>query len=378
MPSNNTIRLSAAGAGKTWGICHDALTIVSDPLSSKRVLITTYTNKGVESIRKEIRKQNMGVLHDRIIVKSWFQFLLSELLRPYQTFIAEINEITSFDFSHTYGYINRSPRGVKNRYIKGGYVLSNFASELAIVINEKSNGLVIDRLEKIYSHIFIDEIQDLAGDDLSIVDLLFESQIETICVGDNKQATYKTHNTQKNKKQSGANIWDHFSGYEETGMVSVEKNLVSRRFNKNICDFANLVFPNQNNITTSMIERTLHDGVFLVQEADVQIYYDLFQPTVLKYDAKTQTGNLRSLNFGQCKGCTFDRVLIYPNNPLTEFVINCSPLKTAYKYYVAVTRARFSVAIVLKKLPTPSSRFVIDSIQTGDYSIDAMRFAVSE
>ena len=40
MPSKNTIRMSAAGAGKTWGICHDALAVVASPLFTKRVLIT--------------------------------------------------------------------------------------------------------------------------------------------------------------------------------------------------------------------------------------------------------------------------------------------------------------------------------------------------
>ena len=70
MPSKNTIRMSAAGAGKTWGICHDALAVVASPLFTKRVLITTFTNKGVETIQSEIRKQNQGVLNPRIVMVS--------------------------------------------------------------------------------------------------------------------------------------------------------------------------------------------------------------------------------------------------------------------------------------------------------------------
>ena len=30
MPSKNIVKLSAAGSGKTWGICNDALSIVND------------------------------------------------------------------------------------------------------------------------------------------------------------------------------------------------------------------------------------------------------------------------------------------------------------------------------------------------------------
>ena len=221
MSLNNTIKMSAAGSGKTWGICNAALKLASDPKQTKRILITTYTNKGIDSIRNEIRKQNNGVLHEQIIVKSWFQFLLSELIRPYQTYIAKINEIRSFDFTKSYGFVNYGVVGSKSRYIdRNGYVLSNYASELSVQLNQKSGGLVIDRLEHIYSHVFVDEIQDLTGDDLSIIDLLFRSQIETICVGDNKQATYKTHNTRKKKNLSGAKIWDFFESYQKDTIMA--------------------------------------------------------------------------------------------------------------------------------------------------------------
>jgi ATP-dependent exoDNAse (exonuclease V) beta subunit len=49
-------------------------------------------------------------------------------------------------------------------------------------------------MEEIYAHIFIDELQDYAGWDLEIFRLLFDSQIFITCVGDYKQATYRTNN----------------------------------------------------------------------------------------------------------------------------------------------------------------------------------------
>jgi hypothetical protein len=165
MPSNNTIKMCAAGSGKTWGICNDALSVVGEA-QGKRALITTYTNKGVETVNNEIAKQNLGVPSSRIVIKSWFQFLMSELIRPFQSYITSINTLKSFDFSDRYGKINFAPKGTPRRYISGRYyVMKDFASELAVCLNELSRGAVISRLEKVYSHIFIDEFQDMAGYD---------------------------------------------------------------------------------------------------------------------------------------------------------------------------------------------------------------------
>ncbi len=63
---------------------------------------------------------------------------------------------------------------------------------------------------------------------------------------------------------------------------------MSRRFNQEIYDFANEVYPNENNIRTSMNKHTNHDGVFLIKRDDVNVYYDFFQPTVLEYDRWTK------------------------------------------------------------------------------------------
>jgi hypothetical protein len=377
MPSKNLVKLSAAGSGKTWGICNDALSIVNDAANKKKVLITTYTNKGIEAINQEIKKQNYGVLSERIVVRSWYQFLLYDLIRPYQSFITGINTIKSFDFSNLYGKINYFAHGKKQRYINSrGNILANYASELALYLNSQSKGMVIDRLEKIYSHFFVDEIQDMAGNDLDIIDLLMDSAIITICVGDNKQATYKTHNTQKRKKQAGKNVWMFFNYLESKGKANFEYNLVSRRFNQRICQFANSIFPNENNISTCMEEKTDHDGVFLILKDDVPMYYDYFKPVVLRHDKNTLTDGYSALNFGQCKGMTFERILIYPNKTLRDFIFG-KELSSQQKYYVAVTRPKYSIAIVLDEFPNNPS-YQTETIRLGDTEITAKRFSEGE
>ena len=62
---------------------------------------------------------------------------------------------------------------------------------------------------------------------------------------------------------------------------------------------------------------------------------------------------LPALNFGLSKGQSFDRVLILPNGPIEEYLTSGNPesLKplTRARLYVAITRARYSVAIATDK-----------------------------
>lgn len=371
---NNTAKMSAAGSGKTWDICHEALEVVKHV--DKRALIVTYTNRGTESVKNEIRKQNENVLHPQVIIKTWYRFLLSDLIKPYQTGLAgkRINHIKTVDFSEQFGQINFYKAGTYSRYINAGRnVRSNQASELAVLLNERSNGKSITRLEEIYSNIYFDEIQDLAGYDIELLRLLMESSINVVCCGDNKQATFKTHVAKKNKNQTGKNIWEFFRGLEEHGLVKIERNLASRRFNWDICCFANAVYPQGEAITTIMEEVTGHDGVFLIEVSDVDLYQDHYAPQILRFDARTKV-NRPCVNFGICKGETFERVLIYPNGPFNNFILKGIALGSPEKYYVGVTRPRYSIAFAMKKLPARLNGYEETMIHIGSNVIKALKY----
>ena len=371
---NNKAKMSAAGSGKTWDICHEALEVVTH--TDKRALIVTYTNRGVESVKNEIRKQNENVLHPQVIIKTWYRFLLSDLIKPYQTGLTgkRINHIKTVDFSEQFGQINFNKAGTYSRYINAGRnVRSNQASELAVLLNERSRGKSIARLEEIYSNIYFDEIQDMAGYDIELLRLLMKSSIGIVCCGDNKQATFKTHVAKKNKNQTGKNIWEFFRRLEEDGLVQIERNLASRRFNWDICCFANAVYPQGEAITTIMEEVTGHDGVFLIEVSDVDLYQDYYTPQILRFDARTKI-NRPCVNFGICKGETFERVLIYPNGPLNDFILKGTALGSPEKYYVGVTRPRYSIAFAMKKLPVRLNGYEETMIHIGSNVIRALKY----
>ena len=371
----NIIKISAAGSGKTYDICNDALNVVTG--GDKKALIVTYTNRGKNAVESEIRNQNKGVLHPQIAIKTWYRFLLSDAIKPYQRCITDggsFNAIKGIDYSRTYGAVNYQRKGTRARYLtNAGNVLSNQASELACLLDKKSNGRIIRRLSEIYSNIYFDEVQDLAGYDIDLLKLLLDSNISVICCGDNKQATFSTHNAKKNKYQTGKNIWQFFAGIDN---IEIEKKLASRRFNRDICSLANKLFPIGDPITTIMNDETEHDGVYLIDQSDVDVYYHHFHPQVLKYDAKTIIEKYHSVNFGACKGETFDRVLIYPNGPLLNFVMKGTVLSAPEKYYVGVTRPRYSIAIVIQKLPTKLNGYEEVTLRCADSMICALKYTV--
>lgn len=371
MLSKNIIKVEAAGAGKTYGICEEALGLANEDTSKKKVLILSYTNRGIDSIKTEIRNQNFGVLSKKIEIMTWYRFLLGELIKPYQSVIFDINEVKSIDFSEAYGKINFKKKGTKERYMNSlRDIRSNVAGELACYIDEKSKGKTIRRIGNIYSHIYIDEVQDMAGYDLNIIELLMKSNISVTCVGDSKQATFKTNNSAKNKNKSGIYVWDFFREMIQCNIVEIKRNLVSRRFNQQICDFANDVFPNENNISTCMDESTEHDGVIILKRSDVNLYYAHFKPTVLRFNCKTLTDSYYAINFGECKGMTFERVLIYPNGVFKDFLLKKKVIGSPQKYYVAATRAKYSIAFVLDVLPKETDWLKKDFLNVGSGRIE--------
>lgn len=374
MQYDNTLVLACAGAGKTYGMCSDAKSLSQN--STKKILMLSYTNKGVYSIKKEYAKQNNGVLDKNVVISSWFQFILKELIRPYQkSFLGKISQIRSFDFSSMYG-VDYAKKNTTSYFLnRNNDVKANRASEFAVLLNKLSNGAVLKRLEDTYACIYIDELQDLVGKDIELLELLFLSSIRIYCVGDYKQATLKTHNPRSDRKKGGMHVFSYLETCRDSHRINIVKNNISKRFVSDIANFANLVYP-ENPIIGALETEEPAIGVFQILQTDIQAYIQHLKPNVLKYDVKTPTLGYPSLNFGVSKGMTLERVLIFPNKPLYSFLLDPSiQLKAPDKYYVGVTRAKYSLAFVVEKFK-PNNFFLEDSINLGGQNIRVLRFKI--
>jgi superfamily I DNA/RNA helicase len=342
--SENKLTIAAAGSGKTTFLVEEALKI-----KDKRVLITTYTQANEGEIRKKLYEKNKCIPNN-VTVQTWFSFLLQHGVRPFQGCL--------FD-RHITGLIlvnNQSAQYIAETNIEKHYFTSNLKiysdkiSKFVFKCNEKSRGAVIDRLSRIYPYIFIDEVQDLAGYDLELLKLIFNCNSSSLLVGDPRQGTYSTNSSTKNRQFKKAGIV-HFFEDTTINITTDSTSLnVNYRCNSSICDLSNKLFPTHTATTSGNNHQTGHDGIFLIKKLDVSDYLKKYSPMQLRDSAKTETDpNYRSMNMGESKGLSFDRVLIYPTKPILDWLANndseLAPTSRS-KLYVALTRARYSVGII--------------------------------
>lgn len=357
MMVNNKLIIAAAGSGKTTYLIDEAI-----KNREKKVLITTYTQANEAEIKKKIIEK-INYIPENITVQTWFSFLLKHGVRPYQGIIFDkrINGLILVNSqSGLKGYTKfKQPiyfgeeREFENHYFSNSIkIYSDKLSKFVFRCNEKTNGAVISRISKIYSRIFIDEVQDLAGYDLELLKLLFSSNAEVLLVGDPRQGTYSTNSSSKNKQYKKVNVVNYFFQDKSINIETDETSLlINYRSNKPICDLSNKLFQNFSGTNSGNQIITEHDGVFFIREKDVEQYLKKYNPVQLRDSKKKIVDeNYKVMNFGESKGLSFDRVLIYPTKPFTDwFMNNESELAetSRSKLYVAITRARFSVGIVV-------------------------------
>lgn len=379
----NKVIFAAAGNGKTYSICLKAREAIQR--GDKYVLLISYTIEGVKSLEREYRKQNDGFLDKRIVILTWYSFLLCDLIRPYQSlvklkynknidFLSE-NFVKSIAFYET----EQPPRysSSDRRYFFNGNndIRKDRVSHLAYLCNEHSDGKAIERMEQLYSHIFIDELQDYAGWDLDIITLLFNSQIDLLCVGDCQQATYRTNNSRKNSKYRDEKIQSFFLHLKNKGLCCIEYDNATRRLNSEICNFVNTINDERSLDIYSVVSSGGggdHEGVFFIEYEYLDSYFYRYRPTILRYNKNTSIPiehDCDIFTYGNSKGVTYERVVIFPISTVLPFITKGVKIKsgqTRAKFYVACTRAKYSVV------------FAVEKINILDYSIKLDEYILND
>lgn len=351
LPSRAVV--AAAGSGKTKRLIDEAL---ADP--STRVLITTYTRENCREIESRVWQAGNAVEHG-VTVMTWFEFLLRDGIKPYQAYKTDIDRIRSINFTIRRQQ-TRSLRFVPRSNFDGYFLNSDsdvyhdVVSDLACLLDIESGGKVIARLAACYDLILVDEMQDLAGHDLDLLERLMSAEVPLLLVGDPRQAVYSTNSSARYRQYRRSGIVKWIDDQERAGHLSVEAITDCYRCNQAICDFADSLYPDLP-ATTSANALTVDDmGVHLVDPTDLEAYRVLYAPQELRWSRSTAVDCETVLNFGQVKGTSFDRVLIHATGPMTNYIQSGSDLadEARAKLYVAATRARHSVAIVPKSRVT--------------------------
>lgn len=350
---SNRIIVASAGSGKTSRIIEE----VADAPDVRCAAVTYTTNNRSEIVAKAIG--SLGYIPPNLTIDTWYAFLMKHFIRPYQRCFVD-KRIMRLKFVNTQSalYIPEA-RIVQHYFDQNGQIYIDKVSKFACAVIKKTDGAPLARFQKIFGRLYIDECQDLAAYDLNLVEALLASDVEVVLVGDHRQATYSTNNAQKNKAFRRAAVIDKFNEWHKVGLCGIEFQNVSHRCIQSICDFADLLNPDLP-VTKSLNETvTDHDGVFAVRIGNVDEYMHHFAPQTLRYNRAQRAVLGRPINYGEAKGMTFERTLIYPHGPLMKY-LSTGNLKDAGKeipkIYVAITRARQSAAFVVP------NNFVSDQI----------------
>ena len=236
----------------------------------------------------------------------------------------------------------------KYYFTKDLRVYSDKISKFIVECNKKTNGEIIDRIARIYPHIYIDEIQDLAGWELDILKLLFKSQANVLLVGDPRQVTYLTHHSSKHQNYKDGKIKEFIQNEcnKKKTICDIDETTLqkSHRNNKFICDFSSALYPEYAacepcDCADCRKETSDHEGVFLVRKEHVEEYCRKYCPQKLFY----QEAEFPDLNYGISKGLGFRRVLIFPTGKIEKYLLDGDITKIETikaKFYVALTRAK--------------------------------------
>ena len=249
MIGGNRLVIAAAGSGKTTYLVEQALKI-----RDQRVLITTYTDSNEAEIRQKFFDV-VGHVPANVMIMTWFSLLITHGVKPFQgaVFDFPIRGMLLVQAQSAIRYTNSQGIGVpwpdddiaNHFFDPRGQVFSDKLSKLAIRCNEQSGGAVIDRLSRVFPHVFVDEVQDLAGYDLDILEALARSPVRLLMVGDPRQVTYLTHNERRYGKYANGGIADFLRTLPQKLKIEVDDASLNRshRNSAAICAVSSRLFP---------------------------------------------------------------------------------------------------------------------------------------
>jgi len=347
--------LAVAGNGKTESI------IQRCEKTSRRRLIITFTSNGQSEIENRLRGALLeGRIGEAPEVVGWYKFLIEHFLKPYLP-------ASEFDrpyrgFYRDYDPGDRAP-GHLRYFHEDGRVGGQLLSYVASRIDTTTSHMPIGRLDKIYEEIVIDEAQDLVASDLVILERLLKSSISLYLVGDLRQIVFETNRKdRKYKKYRGLGKLDWLKAMSEEGLLALTEKTINYRCSPPIVELANQVFDPSLELKPAISGRRslqAHHGVFYISEDDIESYQNFCNPLGLRLNktvANQWEKKLELINFGESKGRQSDHTLIFPSKPIQKFLETRTPIQSptsASKLYVAITRARHSVAFVMPKNSVP-------------------------
>lgn len=329
------LMLAVAGAGKTTYLINRLNEVQNS-------IIVTYTINNYNSIRSAIINK-FKYIPSNIKIYTYFSFLYNFCFRPFE------RNINSKGLQ--YGtIIEKNAKSNQLRYYMNMKSRKMYAGRLAKLCNAKIIDRIKKRIEKYFKYLFIDEIQDFAGNDFNFIRSLEECNINILYVGDFYQHTFDT----SRDGNTNFNIFSNYKNYTDklkNRILSLDNTslIKSRRCTQTVCDFVRCKIGIE--IYSYENKESIVKEIKRLEEIDEIMRDDkitkLFYNNSNKYLGNTD-------NWGNSKGKTYNEICVvlnqktyklYKENKLREL-----SQTTRNKLYVACTRTRGNLFFISDKL----------------------------
>lgn len=335
-----------------WGKTEELASAVAREPNPERVLVLTYTETNQREDTLRIFQKTAGAKR-HASVTGWKAFQLHDIVRPYLPLLypaVRLRGLSNHDVD-----LDKRPGGSARYLTKDGDAYPSLLGKLALDVIDASKGAAIKRLECLYDSIYIDEAQDLRGNDLCVLERLLKSNIRVHIFLDPRQSTLSTAERDRKYKKNypNAEVIKLYREWEGKGLLGIRYENETHRSIAPIAALSDIIIGDELGFgpTVSAVKpRGWHDGIYIIGKENLNRYVSEYDATLLALQKSEKYGISDAINFRKSKGMTRDDVVVVATGPIEKFLAMGGALKpaSACNFYVAVTRARYSVALAVE------------------------------
>lgn len=335
-----------------WGKTEELANAVAREPNPDRVLVLTYTETNQREDTLRIFQKTAGAKR-HASVTGWKAFQLHDIVRPYLPLLypgIRLRGLSNRDVD-----LDKRPGGMARYLTRDGDAYPSLLGKLALDVIDASKGAAIRRIERLYDSIYIDEAQDLRGNDLCVLEKLLKSSISVHIFLDPRQSTLSTAEKDRKYKKDypNAEVINLYRKWKEKGLLDIRYENETHRSIAPIAALSDIIVGDELGLgpTVSTVEpRGRHDGIYIIAKSDLNRYASEYGATLLALQKSERYGISDSMNFRKSKGMTRNDVVIVTTGPIEKFLTTGAVLKpvSVCNFYVAVTRAKYSVALAVE------------------------------
>jgi DNA helicase-2/ATP-dependent DNA helicase PcrA len=333
------IIFSVAGSGKT--------TLLVDRLSlDKRFLVITFTENNFVNLRRKIVGK-FGYVPGNIRLFTYFSFLHSFCYRP---LLAMQMRTKGLNWYPPPDWTSRLPRTDERYYLDSTRRV--YKGRLAKLLEAKGAlPEAVERIEKYYDVLCVDEVQDFAGHDFNFLAAITSSSLGILLVGDFYQHTFDTSRDGATNRTLHDDYEKYRGRFKGMGVGLDDETLKkSRRCPPAVCGFIREkigIEIESHGIAASevkLVEEAHHAEQLFACETTVKLFYQEHE----KYGCYSQ-------NWGGSKGDDHYGDVCVVLNPTTLKAYKSGGLKelaptTRNKFYVACSRTKGNLYFIPEAL----------------------------